>query len=218
MKTAIALLSTLVLSTLGAIAQAETQNTSMISLPDFGAVANSEARLDRMDYGLATRVSTTDLVPNNAYTLWWTVYNYPENCTDGACGTDDVLLTDADGAVIITDDGLPPVNLPQWEAVGISVLRADGMVADQSGNIVFNAHLPIGDVSEAMGGPGIVLPGTAEIHLVVRDHGPADPAILNDMLNTMNGGCEADFPNPPCDDGQVAVSQFCERKQTREGR
>ena len=119
-----------------------------------------------------------------------------------------MLLTDADGAVIITDDGLPPVNLPQWEAVGISVLRADGMVADQSGNIVFNAHLPIGDVSEAMGGPGIVLPGTAEIHLVVRDHGPADPAILNDMLNTMNGGCEADFPNPPCVDVQVAVFQF----------
>ena len=127
---------------------------------------------------------------------------------DAAEGTDDVLLTDADGAVIMTDDGLPPVNLPQWEAVGISVLRADGMVADQSGNIAFNAHLPIGDVSEAMGGPGIVLPGTAEIHLVVRDYGPADPAILNDMLNTMNGGCEADFPNPPCVDVQVAVFQF----------
>ena len=208
MKTAIALLSILVFSAFGTIAQAETQNTTMISLPDFGAVADSEASLDRLDYGLATRVSTTDLIPNNAYTLWWTVYNYPENCTDGACGTDDVLLTDADGAVIITDDGLPPVNLPQWEAVGISVLRADGMVADQTGNIVFNAHLPIGDVSEAMGGPGIVLPGTAEIHLVVRDHGPADPAILNDMLNTMNGGCEADFPNPPCVDVQVAVFQF----------
>ena len=98
----------------------------MISLPDFGAVANSEAILDRLDYGLAIRVSTTDLIPNNASTLWWSIYNFPENCTDGACGTDDVLLTDADGAVIITDDGLPPVNLPQWEAVGIYVHRAIG--------------------------------------------------------------------------------------------
>ena len=186
-------------------ASAETQIAPVLSFSDLSTVANAEAYLDRIDHGLAARVSTNGLSPNHAFTLWWTIYNSPGNCTDSACGTDDVLLTNADGSVIESPDGLPPVNFSQWEAVGISVLRADGLISDMNGNAQFIAHLPIGDLSEAMGGPGIVDPYKAEIHLVVRDHGPADGAIINEMVNTMNGGCAADFPNPPCTDVQVAV-------------
>jgi hypothetical protein len=52
---------------------------------------------------------------------------------------------------------------------------------------------------------GLVEPFKAEIHLVVRTHGPAsgDPAVLQAQLNMFNGGC----PPNTCGNVQVSVHQ-----------
>ena len=39
------------------------------------------------------------------------------------------------------------------------------------GQATFSGHLSTGDASEALWGPGLTKPTTAEIHFVVRDHG-----------------------------------------------
>ncbi len=58
---------------------------------------------------------------------------------------------------------------------------------------------------EALFGGGLQKPMSAEIHFVVRTHGPAIPGKVDSMLYTVNGGCEGAFPNPPCSDVQFAV-------------
>ena len=126
-------------------------------------------------------------------------------CSDNECGENDIFNLDADGEFILNDDGSPPINGAGVEAAQISVLRADGHVIDESGAAQFSSRLPIGDASEQLFGGGLQKPMSAEIHFVVRTHGPAVPGKVDSMLYTVNGGCEGAFPNPPCAEAQFAI-------------
>jgi hypothetical protein len=144
-------------------------------------VPGATARLQRSADGLKVNIHTSDL-PAGAYTIWWAVYNYPENCT-GPCGFDD--------------DFNP--------AVGSFWVNATGKVISNGDHANFAAHLdadgPFGEI--IVDGPGIVNPLGAEVQFVVRYHGPAIPGLIEEQTSTFLGGCpDGGFP---CEDLQFVV-------------
>ncbi len=55
----------------------------------------------------------------------------------------------------------------------------------------FSGHLYVGDTTEAVFGPGLVHTDSAEIHILVRFHGPvADMGMLGEQLHLVGGGCD----------------------------
>ncbi len=179
--------------------------TTVHLFEDASEVKDGAAILTRMKTGVAMQLSTVDLRPQDAVTVWWVIFNEPAKCSNGECGEDDIFMLDANGDFILNDDGSPPINGGGLEAANISAMRADGHVIDSTGTARFRASLAAGDVSEAIFGAGLQKPMTAEIHLVVRTHGPAVPGKVDSMLYEIDGGCEGAFPNPPCGDVQFAV-------------
>lgn len=209
---AVSVLLTAVVFTLSAKSDVSAQGvdakiteTTVHFFEDASEVKDGAAILTRMKNGVAMQLSTVKLEPQDAVTVWWVVFNEPTKCSDGECGENDIFRLDANGEFILNDDGSPPINGDGVEAANISVLRADGHVIDSTGTARFRAGLPSADVSEAIFGGGLQQPMSAEIHLVVRTHGPAVPGKVDSMLYEINGGCEGAFPNPPCGDVQFAV-------------
>ncbi len=179
--------------------------TTVHRFSDEAQVKGAEASLMRSHSGVAMKLSTSELPPAEAITVWWVVFNEPQNCSDQKCGENDIFNLDADEKPILNSDGSDPMNLAAIDAAKISILRADGHVIDKSGDARYAAGLVKGDTSEAIIGPGLLHPISAEIHLVMRSHGPVQPGKLDDMLYSINGGCADKFPNPPCTDLQYAV-------------
>ena len=140
------------------------------NLPTITEIEGSRASLVTNDQGATLQVKTSGLTPGNALTVWWVIFNYPENCSDGVCGMDDAFP--------------PPGNV----AAGASVSYAAGHVIGGSGKGNFGAHIPV-DGDAAPWTMGLVNPRTAEYHFVLRDHGPALPGIVNEQINTAGGGC-----------------------------
>lgn len=182
-----------------------TQSTTVHRFEDLSVVDDAKAELVRMDHGIYMNVQTKDLEPGHVVTMWYVVFNNPEACSGGECGEDDVFNLNADGSFILNDDGSPPMNLEAWEAIQLSLLRADGMVVGPDGTAEFRGHLPVGDTIEAIAGPGLLDAYKAEVHAVLRDHMEPQPDILNEMRTSMNVGCGEMFPFEPCMDPQFAV-------------
>lgn len=126
-----------------------------------------------------------DWTSGDATTVWFVVFNDPGGCIDG-CGEDDVLdlFLGADRAEV-------------------GILRAAGHVAGGAG---FNAsaRLNEGDGDELFAGTPLQDAMGAEIHLVVRSHGPAATLSgpeLAAALHSIDGGCGTNT----CGDSQFAV-------------
>jgi hypothetical protein len=178
----------------------------VISTKDESVIEDAEAILVRMEHGLSMTLDTTGLVPGEAYTVWWVIFNLPENCSDDLCGPDDVFLVDDLGQFILDENGQWQPNFPGREAAQVSSLRADGRIAYEDGSALFKGHLPIGDTTDdVVFGPGLIYPMSAEVHLIVRTHGPAIPGLTNEQLFTAWGGCPDPTDRSPCDDVQTAV-------------
>ena len=192
-------------SNIGANAEGMETETTVHFFEDASEVKDGAAVLTRLKNGVAMSLSTVNLKPKDAVTIWWVVFNEPTMCSDNECGENDIFNLDADGEFILNDDGSPPINGAGVEAADISILRADGHVIDSTGAALFRASLASGDASEAIVGGGLQKPMTAEVHLVVRTHGPAIAGKVDSMIYEFNGGCEGAFPNPPCSDVQFAV-------------
>lgn len=165
------------------------QNVSLLDLVNSGTVAGSTGTLTRTATGIASTVSTSNLSPGAAYTMWWVIFNNPEFCV-GGCGEDDFFN--------------PTVNA--------SAFFADGEVIGLNGLGNFSAQVGIGQLpnpNQVLFGNGLFNPLTAEVWNVVRDHGPAssDLALLNAQLTTFNGGCTLTPGDGlfPCLDEQSAV-------------
>lgn len=156
------------------------------AVPADGSTVNgSSATLKRGESAVWARVNTTELLPG-AYTNWWVIFNNPSACTD-PCDLDDLF------------------NLAQRAAVQSSVLFAAGGVVRHTGVGHFNAHLEEGVLPMGPGqvgfGPGLLDAQGAEIHYLVRYHGPAsaDTMILQKQVSHIAGGC---FNLPPQEQGQ----------------
>ena len=182
-----------------AAASAESSNSSVID-PINGGVEVGTAKLVRNDNGITMNLKTSGLIPGHAYTVWWVIWNNPENCGHGSppCSGADFL---------------------NGKAVGVDVLFAAGHVAGGSGKGNFGSHLSEGDASGSiieLFGLGLEPLGLtdarkAEVHLVVRSHGPAIPGQVDDQINSFGGGCTTFLPGfseIPDEVGECADIQF----------
>ncbi|MEQ8673799.1 MAG: hypothetical protein RLP44_26660 [Aggregatilineales bacterium] len=168
-------------------------------------VEDAEAVLVRMHHGLSMTVETTGLEPGDAYTVWWVIFNNPEECSDGICNIEDVFLME-DGEFALTEDGMRQPNVAGREMTQVSSLRATGNIGYIDGTSVFRAHLPIGDTTDHVNfGPGLLDSMNTEVHLIIRTHGPIIPELLNEQLMTAWGGCPDPMDRSPCDDVQIAI-------------
>ncbi len=125
---------------------------------------------------VAMMFHTSDLIPGDAVTAWWVIFNNPAACSDGVCNGDDLPQ----------NGGAPDVQA--------AMILADGQIVDEAGQARFTARLDVADTSKAYAfeTEGLTAIDQAEIHLVARTHGPAleDPDLLAAQLASLNGGCE----------------------------
>lgn len=179
---------------------AESSMSAVVTFADPMGEAVGESKLVRNANGVSVRLSTGDLEPRSIATLWIVVFNEPGECSPPACGEEDLF-----------EEGPVP-----------DVMYMAGSVVDRNGTATFAGHRAEGDHSKSlwaslgMPSPGLIDASTAEIHFVVRAHGPRIPGMIGAMLHTFNGGCVlGDFPagdpvvGPPgpntCEDVQFAV-------------
>jgi hypothetical protein len=82
----------------------------------------------------------------------------------------------------------------------LSVQYAAGHVIDDSAVAEFGGALQVGDTDGVInGGPGLLDAQGANVVLVVRDHGPARPDIVQQQIQTFN------VCNPTCTDRQMSM-------------
>ena len=146
----------------------------------------SAATLFRSANRLEMRVAASHLDSNAAYTVWWVVFNNPAGCI-GPCG---------------------PTNL-KTAAARASVFYAAGFVTGDDGTGNVTAHVdggtlpagvevtPDGTVAGLERGNGF----GAEVHLVVRSHGPVLAGMAQQQIGSFNGAC----PPNSCANQQAAV-------------
>lgn len=181
----------------------------------WGDLAGS-SKIVRNDSGVSGNVSTSlsnDVA--NAHgltaTLWIVVFNNPGACATAPCGEPDLFNP----------------------AVMSDVLYGAGNVVGGSEQVSFGFHRKAGDnsgsIADLFGMPtndgepwGLIYPRGAEIHYVIRSHGPKVPAEMPAQINSYGGGCVFDAPFgylPPtgpndlylgvgdCQDIQFAINQ-----------
>lgn len=152
---------------------------------DHSIIAKAASYLKTNKEGASMRLHTSELTPKNAVTVWWLVFNHPENCTHGtapySCGREDLAPLGGD---------------PSVES---SVIFGAGRVIGGKGEGKFSSHLSVGDTEDALFGSGLTNPLGAEIHFVVRDHGPKDPSLMPGQIREVN------VCNTTCEDLQFSV-------------
>ena len=156
---------------------------------------------------MSLRAGGTGFSPGDAVSVWWVVFNEPGGCATVPCSEADLFA---------------PGNPAQ-----VDILGSGGQVVDGQGNLNIKGRLKQGDSSTSAmpffkaaldlgtGIPiGMLVPSTAEIHLVLRNHGPVIDGQLDAQLNTFEGGC-SNFLQPPalvqqvgdCVDTQFSIHQ-----------
>ena len=132
----------------------------------------SAGTLVRTKQFVDAHLSLSGLDADSAYTIWWVVFNKPDNCVNGpgACGPSDVP-----------------------NAIG-SVFYATGFVTGNDGNANINAHLNAGMLPKGLEAlvPGGLKRGNgfnAEFHMVVRSHSSI-------ILGTWDLVCSTQFRHP----------------------
>jgi hypothetical protein len=172
-----------------------------------GAPGRGGGVLTRNRDRVSARVSTMDLDANAAYSVWWVVFNNPAACLVAwSCGEDDIFS--APGVL----------NATQIAKVRISVFYADGFVTGDDGIANVYAHLESGSLpagtfvnfgwsTPVMGGPdprsGLQRHNgmRAEMHMVVRTHGPAAAGSVGVQTSTFTGLCDSQI----CEDQQAII-------------
>jgi hypothetical protein len=140
-----------------------------------GAVApRAQATLVRRPDGVSFGIRTEQLRPHHAYTVWFVVINNPSACAATPCSGPDILLN-AD-----TDS---------------QVTYGAGHVSGAGGRAGFAGAVQAGSIAGWLPNGGLWDPMTAEIQLVLNDHGPMLPAYLPEMTHTYRAGCtDASIP------------------------
>ncbi len=122
-------------------------------------LAAGSSTLVRTDAGIAFDIVAAGLRPNAPYTVWWVAFNPDNECiqADGACTCDVNSLRPGQD----------------------SVFYATGAMTDRLGTGVFAGRISYGEVPDGFdqvpfGGVfGVGIEPDAEIHFVLRGHGPA---------------------------------------------
>ncbi len=147
------------------------------------------AELTRTAAGITLSATTTMLDAGSAYTLWWIIFNNPAACDPAGCAGEDLGTAGVEG----------------------SVMNATGRVADATGNATFSAFLPVGFIhtnpsslaGRQLFGPGLQNLAGAEIHVVIRSHGPSTGNI--EQISTLLADCVHETAVTGCYDAQAIV-------------
>ncbi|HSE98789.1 MAG TPA: hypothetical protein VLD57_11045 [Blastocatellia bacterium] len=151
-------------------------------------IPSSGSALFRHRDGVFFTLSTSELTPGDAVTAWLAVFNNPEFCATSPCSPADFANPAVDGTLFSTG----------------------GVVVGPDGKATYGAYRAVGDLTGARPnfgtGNGLLKPTSAEIHVAIRTHGPAnlmDPAVLQEQLTQFNGGC----PPGSCATIQASIHQ-----------
>lgn len=157
--------------------------------PPLSEVEGATAQLTRTNSSVAYTFRTNGLERGHVVTMWWVIFNNPDECenpipTIGAnCDLPDLFNA----------------------AVMPSVMGGDGNLVGESGESTHAGHLREGEITTFhpafVGSPGLDDAMKAEIHLVLRTHGPAIPDMLAEMRSTFDAGCDVN----DCADLQAAA-------------
>ena len=170
--------------------------TSIAKVVTFGGnivIPQAGASLSKNNEGVFAEISTSSMAPGEVATLWWVLFNNSSQCATPGCSP-------------------PDLNNP---SVNGSLQFGGGAIVGANGRADFGGFLELNDntgfyllpqfPNMPNPAPGLVNTKDAEIHLVIRKHGPAsaDPGTLEQQLTTFTGGCSV-VPNP-CANIQAAV-------------
>jgi hypothetical protein len=140
-----------------------------------GPVDGASGTIVRNANGVSFRLSTTQLTPGNAYTLWLVVINNPAACAVSPCTAADIFNP----------------------ATHSQVRFGAGSVAGGAGKSTFAGHVSEGPLTGWLPDRTFANSLGVEVHLVVNDHGPMLPAHMPGMIHTYRGGCADSSPFPP---------------------
>lgn len=153
--------------------QAETITKPMSWTPPSGMkpgpIEGTTAVLEKGKFGAAMAIKSSGLTPGDVVTIWWVAIQKHENCAANPCTPKEAM---GDGQMNDT----------------VATLAAGGVVAED-GTISLASFLPVGEVQGNFYDTTFHSPETAEYHLPMHNHGPLDPAIAQDMLNSFRAGC-----------------------------
>ncbi len=171
------------LTSVGAPGSHTTSNVHWLS--DLTEVEGGSATLVRHNNGVSYTLHTNGLTSGDAVTNWWIVFNNPDACTNpipaigSLCGFDDLGNPDVAG----------------------SVLFAAGHVVGNGEHANWAGSLAVGDTGGALFGPGLTNTDGAEIHIVVRTHGPMIPELVSGQISSVDVACDVNA----CQDLQAAA-------------
>lgn len=165
-------------------------------------VAGADATLIRQPDGASFTFSGKGLTGGHAYTMWFVAFNDPTECESPM--TDGVSLISLCGVPDLLNNRGEPTAL--WSA---------GHVVGESGQANLAGRVAEGDISgcterqQLACNGGLTNPEDAEIHLVLRSHGPVIPELVNEQIHSFNEGCypgQANAGPPPlCTNVQFAA-------------
>lgn len=157
------------------------------------AVPDATSKITLSDKSASMVLQTSILPPDYVVTTWWFVFNQPDKCTHGQfgyrCGIYDLAIYGGD------------------PAVQSSLIYASTDIPSTDGKQRFGDRITVGDTSKAVFGPGLVNPQGADIHLVVRVHGPAVKGSLDRKLKSYGEGC-VDAPAGTGTPGDILCENF----------
>lgn len=149
---------------------------------DGSAVAGASSALLRNGTGATFSLHTRELAAGHTITVWWVIFNHPENCSHGMfglrCGEGDLFE-------------------PSVEA---SAVYGAGHVIGGSGVAGYGGWIGVAETDGALFGPGLLEPFTADIHLIVHDHGVLSPQQIAEGVHNF-GPCN------PCVDVQFSAHE-----------
>src|SRR3954453_2957362 len=136
----------------------------------FSPVAeDARAQLVRTANGISYSIQTEKLMPGHAYTVWVVVINNPAACTASPCSGPDIVLN--------------PATRSQ-------ITYGTGHVVGAHGEAGFGGHLKRGAIANGwLPGAGLEDPFTADVPLVLNDHGPVLRDFMPEMIRTYRAGC-----------------------------
>lgn len=179
MGAALAMLLSLALAGGAAAARAELQHAQIQWHPQTGLAGpvdpSAQATLVRRSGGVSFTFRTAELRAGHAYTVWFVVINNPAACAASPCSGPDVILNAA------TDS---------------QVTYGAGHVSGGAGRGGFAGSFHAGAIDGWLPNGGMWDPMTAEIQLVLNDHGPILKGYLPEMTHSYRAGC-TDASIPP---------------------
>ena len=146
------------------------------------------ATLMRTRNKVEAHVHASGLDPEAAYTIWWVVFNNPDACATMPCGSTDLRNPNVSGANFYATGFLTGTD----GTANVNARLEDGRLPDGVEFIDFGT----GVRPQLRHSNGL----RAEIHLILRTHGPVVPGLVAEQISTGEfGDC------PMCANQQAAV-------------